>query len=227
MFIGGVSRARAATTALLVSLVCALAVWQQTPRAQSSDPISYTVRIANPDKQYADVEAIVPTDGADSIDLMMPIWSPGYYRVEDYASKIEAFNARIPDGTALVSEQPKQNRWRIQTRGARRIVLRYRVLCAQRSVTTNWIDADYAVLNGAPTFITLVEQRRRPHDVQIELPPAWTHAMTGLDDVRDGKPHHFRAADYETLVDSPIVAGKLAVHEFEVAGKKHFVVGAG
>ena len=227
MFIGGVSRARAATTALLVSLVCALAVWQQTPRAQSSDPISYTVRIANPDKQYADVEAIVPTDGADSIDLMMPIWSPGYYRVEDYASKIEAFNARIPDGTALVSEQPKKNRWRIQTRGARRIVLRYRVLCAQRSVTTNWIDADYAVLNGAPTFITLVEQRRRPHDVQIELPPAWTHAMTGLDDVRDGKPHHFRAADYETLVDSPIVAGKLAVHEFEVAGKKHSVVGAG
>ena len=37
----------------------------------------------------------------------------------------------------------------------------------------------------------------------------------------------FRAADYETLVDSPIVAGKLGIRTFEVAGKKHFVVSAG
>ncbi len=41
------------------------------------------------------------------------------------------------------------------------------------------------------------------------------------------EPHHFVAADYETLVDSPILAGRLGVTEFTVAGKKHYVVGAG
>ena len=31
------------------------------------------------------------------------------------------------------------------------------------------VDADYGVFNGAPTFITLAENARRPHDVRIEL----------------------------------------------------------
>ena len=83
------------------------------------------------------------------------------------------------------------------------------------------------MLNGAPTFMTLVERARRPHEVRIELPPAWTRAMSGLDDAPDLKPNHFRAVDYETLVDSPIMAGDLGVREFQVAGKMHYVVSAG
>ncbi len=51
--------------------------------------------------------------------------------------------------------------------------------------------------------------------------------MTGLDDAPGGRPNQFRAADYETLVDSPILAGDLGVHEFDVAGKQHYVVSVG
>ncbi len=51
--------------------------------------------------------------------------------------------------------------------------------------------------------------------------------MTGLDDAPGGRPNEFRATDYEMLVDSPIVAGKLGIRTFEVKGKKHFVVSAG
>jgi len=42
-----------------------------------------------------------------------------------------------------------------------------------------------------------------------------------------GEPHHYRAPDYETLVDSPVVAGNPAVHEFEVNGKRHYLVDVG
>ena len=48
-----------------------------------------------------------------------------------------------------------------------------------------------------------------------------------MDDAPDHQPNHFRAADYETLVDSPILAGDLVVREFVVASKKHYVVAAG
>jgi predicted metalloprotease with PDZ domain len=51
--------------------------------------------------------------------------------------------------------------------------------------------------------------------------------MSGLDAAPDGRPNHFRAADYDTLVDSPIVAGALSVREFEVEGGKHQLVDAG
>jgi predicted metalloprotease with PDZ domain len=63
--------------------------------------------------------------------------------------------------------------------------------------------------------------------VRIELPPGWTAAMTGLDGAPGGRANQFRATDYEMLVDSPIVAGKLGIRPFDVAGKKHFVVSAG
>jgi predicted metalloprotease with PDZ domain len=94
-------------------------------------------------------------------------------------------------------------------------------------VTTNYVDSDYGVLNGAPTFITIAERAKRKHAIRLELPPTWARAMSGLDAAPEGQRLHFVASDYETLVDSPILAGRLGVTEFSVAGKKHYVVGAG
>jgi predicted metalloprotease with PDZ domain len=51
--------------------------------------------------------------------------------------------------------------------------------------------------------------------------------MTGLEAAPDGKPDHYRAANYDTLVDSPIMAGRLAVTEFAVDGSRHFIVAGG
>ena len=43
----------------------------------------------------------------------------------------------------------------------------------------------------------------------------------------DGRPNHYRAPDFDTLVDSPIVAGTLAVREFVVDGSTHVIADAG
>ena len=51
--------------------------------------------------------------------------------------------------------------------------------------------------------------------------------MTALEPALDGLPNHYRADDYDTLVDSPIVAGNPSVHEFEVDGSKHLLVDIG
>jgi len=194
--------------------------------AQRLEPIVYAIRIPAPDTHEIVVRATVPASGP-SLDLMMPAWSPGYYRVEDYAANVRELNAETRGGQPLVVTKTNGNHWRVSTGGERVVTLSYRVFCHQRSVTTNYVDADYGVFNGAPTFITLVENARRPHDVHLELPPGWTAAMTGLDAAPGGGPNRFRAVDYETLVDSPIVAGKLGIRTFDVAGKKHFVVSAG
>lgn len=215
------------TTSVVAVIASVLAATPSRSRAQALEPIAYTVRVPAPETRYAQIDATVPTGGRASIEMMMPVWSPGYYRLEDYAGRVDLLDARTPDGEPLRVERPAPNRWRIDTGGRPAIRLSYRVFCSQRSVTTNWVDRDYGVFNGAPTFITLVEQARRPHEVRIELPPSWTRAMTGLDEASDRAPNHFRAPDYDTLVDSPIVAGSLVVREFDVAGKRHVVAGAG
>lgn len=195
-------------------------------QASRPEPIAYTVRIAEPESHYLEIEAAVPTDGGAAIELMMAEWSPGDYRLEHYAERVDRFAARDDAGRELVVEKPRENRWRVHTTNARTIIVSYRVLCNQQSVTTNYVGADYAVINGAPTFVTPVGSSR-PHEIRLELPPQWKSALTGLDAAADGRPNHFRAGDYETLVDSPIVAGNPVIREFRVADVPHYLVGVG
>ena len=51
--------------------------------------------------------------------------------------------------------------------------------------------------------------------------------MTALPASPDGRPHSYRAPDFDTLIDSPIIAGNPDVYEFTVAGVPHFLVNVG
>jgi predicted metalloprotease with PDZ domain len=195
--------------------------------AQSLEPIIYTLKVPAPDKHAALVEAVFPTSGRTAIEIMMAVWSPGFYRVEDYAKRVEDLAAKAPDGTILKVEHPVKNRWRIETSGNAKVIVSYRLICRQASVTTNYVGEPLGVFNGAATFVTLVEKAHRPHEVHFELPAAWKKTMTALEPSADHKIDHYRADDYDTLVDSPIVAGNPSVHEFEVDGSKHLLVDLG
>jgi predicted metalloprotease with PDZ domain len=190
--------------------------------------IVYTVKFSAPETHYAEIEATIPVENrAASVEVMMPIWTPGFYRVEDYASRVEGITAHSPDGKTLQIEQPKKNRWNIQTNGASQVIVSYRLLCNGRSVTTNSVGDDLAIINPGAAFMTLVEQIHRPSEVQLELPSKWKASMSGLESTPDGNPNHYKAEDYDTLVDSPIVAGNFTVHEFDVDSSKNYVVDAG
>src|SRR5262245_15177333 len=144
---------RKRSIALAVAATTLVACHAAPPRlrAQRLDPIVYSVQVPAPETHYAEIEAIVPTDGRAAVDLMMPIWSPGYYREEHYADHVDNVAAFTRDGGELQVEKPQRNRWRVQTGGRVSIKLSYRVFCNQRSVTTNYVGEDYGVFNGAPT----------------------------------------------------------------------------
>ncbi|HQR07815.1 MAG TPA: hypothetical protein PLN21_13390 [Gemmatales bacterium] len=220
--------AKLITRAVTIALLCACIVADSPVRAfQEPESISYVIRFPDLANHKAEITATIPTGKQDSLELMMPIWSPGFYRIENYANRVESLSASLPDGTKLKVEQPRKNRWKIETTGEPSVIVTYRLTCQTRFVTQNWVGEDYAVLNGPATFITSVEQTSRPCEVRLELPEKWKQSMTSLAASGDGKPHHYQAANYDTLVDSPIVAGNLAITEFEVEGSKHFLVAFG
>jgi predicted metalloprotease with PDZ domain len=201
--------------------------------AQTRDPIRYTVRFPAPQTNYLEVEAVVPTDNRPSVEMFMPVWTPGSYLIREYARNVEGVTATARGRTVAV-EKTSKNRWRLATNGAPEVTLTYRVFSHEMTVRTNWVEADFAMINAAATFMTLAPQAglddppyHRAHDVRLVLPPAWKTSITGLPDAPDGAPNHYRAPDFDTLVDSPIVAGNPAVHRFVVAGKPHFLVDIG
>src|SRR5258708_15090986 len=194
--------------------------------AQTREAIRYTVRFPAPQTNYVEVEALVPTDGRGSIDMMMAVWTPGSYLIREYERNLEAVQATA--GTRVLPiDKTVKNRWRITTGGAREVTVTYRVYAHEMTVRTNWVDADFAMLNGAPTYLTLVESGSRPHDVRLELPAAWKTSVTGLPGAPDETPNHSRAPGYDTLLDCPIRAGNPATHRFIVDRKPHLLANVG
>jgi predicted metalloprotease with PDZ domain len=191
------------------------------------DPIVYTLRAPAPETNIAVIEARIPTDRRASVDLMLPVWSPGFYGLGDYARNVHEFAARTPEGTALTVDKPKSNHWVVATNGAPAIVISYKLLCRSTFVTGSWVGPGFAVINGPSTFITLTEKAERPHEVHLELPPAWKQSITSLDHAPDGRPNHYRGPNYDVFIDSPIVAGTISTHEFEVGGSKHVLADFG
>ena len=221
-----------AWTAALTALASTISATLLLRAAESAtgqaavEPVVYTVRFPAPGTHSAHVEARFPTDGRGAVELMMPVWTPGYYRVEDYASEVREFAARTAEGAILEVTQPRTNRWRIHGATGSQIVVTYRLRCEGRSVTRNWVGPDFAVLNGASAFPMLTGTTPRAYEVQLELPPGWEQSITALP-AAPGSTHRYHAADYDTLVDSPILAGRLGIHEFDVAGSRHVLADAG
>jgi predicted metalloprotease with PDZ domain len=197
--------------------------------SQTHDPIRYTLRFPAPQSHYVEVEAEVPTAGEASVDLMMAVWTPGSYLVRDYAGQVEDVHATTADGESLGIAKTHKNRWRVDASGQSTFRLTYRVYCRQMTVRTNWVDSEFALLNGAPTFITRVDSGTgdavREHFVKLELPAQWRESRSGL--TSGTAAHEYVAADFETLVDSPIIAGNPQTQEFNVADKPHYLVNLG
>jgi len=205
-------------------IAVALLVGAASPsRAQTPQPISYTVSFPAPHSHYVEVEAAIPTVRSGYLELMMPIWTPGSYLVREYARHVESLEAVESMGAPLQVEKTRKNRWRVAVGKSDGIRLRYRVYAHEMSARTNWVDDEFALLNGAATFITIAEPRtRRPHQVRVVLPPGWKRSFSGM--AGGGSENTYLAADYDTLVDSPLAAGNPAVYEFRVGGTLHYLV---
>lgn len=216
-----------AVLALLLMLSAPLHASAQTVSGPSAlQPIRYTLRFPAPQTHYVEVEAVVPADGRRQVELMMPIWTPGSYLAREFARHVEDVAAKSPTGAPLGIRKSRKNRWLVDAGTHAAVTVTYRVYCREMSVRTNWVDAGLAILNGAPTFLTVAGNHARRHDVRLELPSTWRISTTSLDPI-SGQPHQYTAPDYDTLVDSPIVAGSQTVREFTVAGKRHLLVTEG
>jgi predicted metalloprotease with PDZ domain len=207
-------------------LVASSLVQPQPMRAQATSlaPLVYTISFPDPASKTFDVDVAVPTGGRDSVDLMMAIWSPGFYGLQNYADRVTAFSATSPDGTALTVTKPTPSRWTVAAGGRPSFTFSYTLSAPRGSNLSNGVTETGAVIIGPSTYVTLVEQAHRPADVELRLPADWTGgSMTSLDAAPDGRPNHYIAPDYDILADSPILAGAdLTTTEFTVGGIRHY-----
>lgn len=192
--------------------------------AQVPEAVQYRLSFASAQNHYVDVQAVIPSAGQAEVEVFMPVWTPGSYMVREYSRSVEGMQATTADGKACPLQKTRKNRWLVSTQGSPSITLSYKVYCREMTVRNCWVEADFAMLNGAQLFVTPVRDWQRPYQVEVQLPLGWSRVETGL---APAGPNRFSARDFDELIDSPLLLGTPSVYEFRVNGVSHRLVNQG
>lgn len=178
--------------------------------------ISYTVTFPEAQAHYADVEMSITGLHQKTLDLKMPVWTPGSYLVREFSKNVESFTAESK-GKAIESKKIRKNTWRINTENISSVKVCYKVYAFELSVRTSYIDVSHGFLSCTGIFMYPDGMLHHSSTVHIVPYKGWTKVSTSLEMV-NGDPFTRVAPNYDILFDSPIEVGNQDVFGFDVEG---------
>jgi predicted metalloprotease with PDZ domain len=204
---------------LLCSLcLCApLRCFSQTVYAENQIPargveIDYTLNIKNPASHIYDVEISIKGIREATLSVSMPAWSPGMYRIENYARNVQDFHATTGRNQPLKWEQTDKQTWRITKQPTDDVDVYYQIY-------SNLLNDQMADVAPPATFMYVVGQKHVPPSLKYNAPGGWK-IYTGLEKKGD----RYHAGDYDIFIDAPAFIGDFKVLEFDTDGAHHRMV---
>src|SRR5476651_1936861 len=97
-------------TIRLAVIFCLTLLFMNTPKSNAAGAvqISYTVTFPEAQAHYADVEMNISGLNQNTLDLKMPVWTPGSYLIREFAKNIESFSAEA-NGKMLTAPKVTKN----------------------------------------------------------------------------------------------------------------------
>jgi predicted metalloprotease with PDZ domain len=180
--------------------------------------IHYSLGMSKPSTHFLEVEITFDhlPDNLQTLDVVLPVWRPGRYFVLDLASGVQEFSAVDGKGTGLAFQKTEKSKWHVETAGASKVSLSYKVYANEFNLRTRGLNDEHAFIDGAAVFMYVEQFRNLPIVLSIKPYGNW-HATTGLEG--DGK--KFTAPDYDYFVDCPIEIGNQKEFNFSVDGVPH------
>src|SRR5579862_6626683 len=151
----------------------AQAIYSQNQIPAQSVSIDYTLTINNPTSHLYDVEIQIKGIREPSVSLSIPAWSPGMYRIENYARNVQDFRATSAGNQSLNWEKTDKQTWRVAKSTSDDVRVRYRVF------STALAD-DMADVAPPTLFMYVVGQKHVPCTLAYETPSGWK-VYTGLE----------------------------------------------
>ena len=87
--------------------------------------IEYTFKVTDIPGQLFHVTTDIKNINQPARELSLPVWSPGWYTIENYAKNIFRFRVTEPGGRQLRPALVRKQTWRIDTRGISRITVEF------------------------------------------------------------------------------------------------------
>ena len=200
---------------LLALAVCAAApAWAD---------VDYHIDLTEPTHHTGQVDIVFPDVGSSYIDVKMPAWRTGYYRILNLANGVRDFSATSEDGDTLNWEKVDKSTWRIHLPESAQgddIKVNYQIYANQLGRRSRHIDDSHAYLDASAVFMYADEYRHEPVTVSLDVKDDW-RSVSGMD--KEGE-HEFVADNWDILVDSPIETGINDLYKFSVEDREYEVV---
>jgi predicted metalloprotease with PDZ domain len=186
--------------------------------AAKADAFVYKVGMDDPARHEFQVELNYSDIPGASVDLQLPKWNPGAYRLTEAHRNVRGVVVETPAGKPVPVVKVDEITWRVSHGGAP-FRVRYRVYRGSyNGIAGAYLDDEFGFFNGVYLFLYAVGYKERPIELRVDPLPG-AQVVTGLPRAGGGK--GFRAANYDVLVDSPVHVGKTDLIEFAV-GKTKF-----
>lgn len=201
----------------LVALVLALALAPASARRPVPATLAYAIE-PRPESRSFRISVRVEGVPDAAVELRMPSWQPASYALQPYAGAASRVAATDDAGAALEVSRPDASSWRVAS-GGRAFTFAYDLDVGERQklYSKSYADSTAGAIQAAGALVYLPARRDARVKVALELPESWTVA-TPLAASPAGAPRAFEAADYDELVDSPILFGDLRRADFVVRG---------
>ena len=191
----------------------AQAIYSQNQIPAQGVSIDYTLAITDPTSHLYDVAIAIKGIRESSVSVSMPAWSPGMYRIENYARNVQDFRATDTRNQSLKWEKTDKQTWRIAKANADDIQVRYKVYSTA-------LSDDMADVAPTTLFMYVVGQKHVPCMLAYKTPPGWD-VYTALAPKGD----RYYASDYDIFVDAPAFIGSdFKVLEFDTGGARHRLI---
>lgn len=182
--------------------------------------LKYTLEMPEPHTHYFEVG--ISLDGArkNYIDFTMPVWAPGSYLVREFSKNVEGFSATDGSGNALRSEKIDKNTWRVYSKRAAAVRVKYKVYAYELTVRTSYLDASHGYVNGTSMFMYPEGYEKQAGTLTVVPHKSFGKVATGL---KETSKFTYTFPNYDILADSPLEIGNHEVYTFEVNGVPHEV----
>lgn len=174
--------------------------------------IVYTVQ-ALPDAKRLDLTIEVPKV-TGSVELQMPNWAPGSYRLVDNWKNVQEFSATDGGGQTAKIDKPNDYTWKLSGADGT-----FKVKYSIPNTPTDGVIH----FSGPSTYLYVIDRKTESCRLRFQVPGDEWPIELGLDEDPQEKGAYL-APDYDVLADNPVSMGAFLRDTYTVGGKPHIIV---
>ena len=179
--------------------------------------ITYFISLEKRAQQIISVRLVIEEITDPQVQITLPNWTPGSYKIRDYSGKIRTISFRTSTGAILKAAKLDKSSWKVARDETGTVEVIYEIYASELTPRASHADATHALLNPSGLLFYVEGYKEQTSEIELSIPDGW-RITTGLEKI-DG--NRFRATNYDILADTPFEIGTQQVFTFRVDGREH------